>query len=122
MMSGSSNAAVLGRRLERLTGEDGDCCLPEYRALGKRTARSRRFAESLRRVRALADEHRLLAVSLLKDRRELCACEIQAATGLTHATVSHHMRVLTEAGLVSATRRGKWMFYRLRDPKWSGIA
>jgi ArsR family transcriptional regulator, arsenate/arsenite/antimonite-responsive transcriptional repressor len=122
MMTVPSPTSVLGRRLERLTGEEADCCLPEYRALGKKTARTARFAESLRRVRALADEHRLLAVSLLKDREELCACEIQAATGLTHATVSHHMKILTDAGLVSATRRGKWMYYRLRDPKWSVVA
>ena len=52
-------------------------------------------------------------LALLKRRPELCACEIQAATGLTHATVSHHMNVLRDAGLVRARKEGKWMYYRL---------
>lgn len=104
---------ILGERLARLTGEDPACCVPGYQAEGERILRSPSFSEVLGRVRALSDDHRLLAVYLLKRRGELCACEIQAATGLTHATVSHHMAVLTEAGLVRARRRGKWMYYRL---------
>jgi ArsR family transcriptional regulator len=66
-------------------------------------------------VKALADEHRFLAIALLRRRGELCACEIQAATGLTHATVSHHMAVLIDAGLVREHRQGKWMYYHLTE-------
>lgn len=113
MMSAVGPDRALATRLERLTGEAASCCVPGYQGLGNGVARSPLFREALRRVRALADEHRLLAVALLKRRRELCACEIQAATGLTHATVSHHMAVLVRAGVVEARREGKWMFYRL---------
>lgn len=113
MMSPSRSASALGERLERLTGEDAACCLTEYRGLGEGMRRSAEFAAALRRVRALADEHRLLALALLRRRGELCACEIQAATGLSHATVSHHMGLLEHAGLVRARRQGKWMYYRL---------
>ena len=113
MMSAARPDSALATRLERLTGEEASCCMPEYQGLAKEVAGSARFPESLKRVRALADEHRLLAVALLKRRKELCACEIQAATGLTHATVSHHMAVLVNAGLVTARRQGKWMYYRL---------
>ncbi|MCI4360851.1 MAG: metalloregulator ArsR/SmtB family transcription factor [Thermoplasmata archaeon] len=68
----------------------------------------------MRRARALADPSRLATLSLLKGREQLCACEIQAALGVSHATVSHHMRRLLDAGLVSSQRRGRWSYYRLR--------
>ena len=113
MMSAAHPDSALATRLERLTGEDASCCVPEYRGLAKKVASSVHFPEALKRVRALADENRLLAVALLKRRKELCACEIQAATGLTHATVSHHMAVLVDAELVKSRREGKWMYYRL---------
>jgi hypothetical protein len=121
MMSGASAVSALAVRLERLTGEEASCCVPEYRDLAKEVALSAGFPVALKRMRALADEHRLLAVALLKRRRELCACEIQAASGLTHATVSHHMAVLVDAGLVESRRQGKWIFYRLVEPPEVGI-
>lgn len=113
MMSAAHSDSALATRLERLTGEDASCCVPEYQDLAKKVASSVHFPEALKRVRALADENRLLALALLKRRKELCACEIQAATGLTHATVSHHMAVLVDAELVKSRREGKWMYYRL---------
>jgi len=120
-MSTATADPALANRLERLTGEDAACCVPEYRDLAKEVAASERFPLALRRARALADENRLLAVALLRRRKELCACEIQAATGLTHATVSHHMGVLVEAGFVRSRRQGKWMYYRLSGPAEVGL-
>ncbi len=113
LMSGARPTQILGERLERLTGDEASCCVPEYRSMGRAVRRSPAFARSLERMKALADTNRLLAVTLLQRRDELCACEIQAATGLSHATVSHHMAVLADAGLVTERREGKWMFYRL---------
>lgn len=121
MMSLATGDAALAVRLERLTGEDADCCLPEYRTLGSGISDGPRFARALRRARALADEHRLLAVALLRRRGELCACEIQAATGLSHPTVSHHMAVLVSAGYVRTRRRGKWLYYRLSGSAEVGV-
>lgn len=121
MMSTATTDPALAIRLERLTGEDAACCVPEYRDLGKQVTASGRFPRALKRARALADENRLLAVALLQRRKELCACEIQAATGLTHATVSHHMGVLVEAGFVRSRRQGKWMYYRLSGPAEVGV-
>jgi DNA-binding transcriptional ArsR family regulator len=115
MMSAVKSDSALAVRLERLTGGDADCCVPGYQALAGEVRASARFPRALQRVQALADENRLLAVALLKRRQELCACEIQAATGLTHATVSHHMAVLMEAGIVRSRRQGKWTFYRLNE-------
>ena len=115
MMSAAKPNTALANRLERLTGEDAECCVPEYQGLAKEVAGSAKFPQALKRAQALADENRLLAVALLKRRKELCACEIQAATGLTHATVSHHMAILVDAGLVESRRQGKWMYYRLSE-------
>ncbi len=106
---------ALGLRLERLTGESAACCVPEYRSLARELREQPRFAEGLKRALAMADESRLLILGLLRRRAELCACELQAALGLTHATVSHHMHLLDDAGLVTSTRKGKWVYYRLRD-------
>jgi DNA-binding transcriptional ArsR family regulator len=115
MASAVRAESALGERLARLTGEEASCCLPEYTSIASSIRRSREFALSLRRLKALSDENRLLAVALLRRRGELCACEIQAASGLSHATISHHMAVLVDAGLVEARRRGKWAYYRLTD-------
>ena len=116
MMTGSRTDPMLAERLERLSGDDAACCMPKYQDLADSVLESPGFTEELRRTKALADEHRLLAVSLLRKEKELCACEIQAATGLTHATVSHHMSVLSDAGLVTSRREGKWLYYRLANP------
>jgi len=121
MMSTTTTDPALADRLERLTGEDAAGCVPEYHDLAKEVAASARFPLALKRARALADENRLLAVALLRRRKELCACEIQAATGLTHATVSHHMGILIDAGIVRPRRQGKWMYYRLNGPAEVGV-
>jgi DNA-binding transcriptional ArsR family regulator len=115
MMSAAKNDPALVERLERLGTEESPCCVPEYQGMAQDVLNAPRFLSALKRVKALADENRLLALALIKRKKELCACEIQAATGLTHATVSHHMSVLIDAGLVSARREGKWMFYRLSE-------
>jgi DNA-binding transcriptional ArsR family regulator len=116
-MTATRANAVLEDRLSRLTGEEAACCVPGYTNLAATIRRSTRFPSALARLKALADENRLLVTALLKRRGELCACEVQAATGLTHATVSHHMAVLVDAGLVQTRRQGKWMYYTLRDPE-----
>lgn len=111
MMSGTD----LVRRLERL-GEDAPACdVDEYRAIADDIRHDETFQSRLDRAKALADENRLVALHLLARRGEVCACEIQAALDLTHATVSHHMARLVDAGLVDAKRRGKWRYYRLTD-------
>ncbi len=43
----------------------------------------------------------------------VCGCDLEAVTGLTQPTVSHHMKCLASAGLVTAEKRGKWMYYAL---------
>lgn len=107
----------LSERLARLRGGSGGSCVPEYAGLAEEVRRSPTFPRALQRAKAVADEHRLLALAMLRRRPELCACELQAALGLGHATVSHHMALLVRAGLVSVRRQGKWQYYRLHSDR-----
>jgi ArsR family transcriptional regulator len=67
-------------------------------------------------LKALADPHRLRILSLLAAQppgAPLCVCEIEASFDLSQPTISHHLRVLREAGLVSVAKRGLWHYYAL---------
>lgn len=64
----------------------------------------------LRVTKALADANRVRVVKLLEN-RALCVCEIQQVLGLAQPTVSSHMKILEEAGLVHKERQGTWMIY-----------
>lgn len=66
--------------------------------------------------RALGDATRLEMVGLLAAHKdELCVCEVEAHFDLSQPTVSHHLRILREAGIVSSERRGTWVYYALED-------
>lgn len=69
----------------------------------------------VRLLAALADPARLAIVRQLASDGSVCACDFSACAGLSQPTVSHHLRVLREAGLVHGERRGTWIWYRL-DP------
>ncbi len=64
---------------------------------------------------ALGDRHRVRLLSLIAaaDGGEACVCDLTAPVGLAQPTVSHHMKLLVEAGLVTRQQRGKWAYYRL---------
>jgi DNA-binding transcriptional ArsR family regulator len=68
------------------------------------------------RLKALADPVRIRLMSLLLAQSEdgACTCDLAPAVGVSEATVSHHLKQLREAGLVSGTRRGTNVFYRPR--------
>lgn len=65
-------------------------------------------------LKAIADPARLRLVSLIAchEGGEACVCELTGAFDLTAPTISHHLRVLREAGLISSERRGTWVYYR----------
>ena len=64
--------------------------------------------------RALGDETRMEMIALLAAADgELCVCEIEAHFDLAQPTISHHLRLLREAGIVTSERRGAWVHYAL---------
>ena len=65
--------------------------------------------------RALGDPVRLRLVSLIGAHQggEACVCDLTAAFSLTQPTISHHLKVLREAGLIDSERRGTWVYYWL---------
>jgi ArsR family transcriptional regulator len=72
-------------------------------------------ADLSRGFRALGDPVRLRLLSLIAARAgdEVCVCDLTDAFTLTGPTISHHLRVLREAGLVESERRGTWVYYRV---------
>jgi ArsR family transcriptional regulator, arsenate/arsenite/antimonite-responsive transcriptional repressor len=64
---------------------------------------------------ALADAARLMILSILaaSDTGEVCVCEFVSPLGKSQPTVSHHLRILADAGLVHGERRGRWVWYSL---------
>jgi ArsR family transcriptional regulator len=65
-------------------------------------------------LRALGDEKRLRIVALLSE-GQLCVCDLAVRVDMKQPLLSFHLKTLREAGLVLATRRGKWIYYSLND-------
>ena len=65
--------------------------------------------------KALGDPVRLRLLSLIGAHQggEVCVCELTDAFNLTQPTISHHLKVLREAGIITSDRRGTWVYYRL---------
>src|SRR5947207_14852645 len=65
------------------------------------------------KFKALADPTRVAIVNRLAAADQVCVCDLTASFDLSQPTISHHLKILREAGLVDATRRGTWAYYRL---------
>jgi ArsR family transcriptional regulator len=63
--------------------------------------------------KALADPTRVGIVNALASAEEVCVCNLTAAFHLSQPTISHHLKILRNAGLIESTRRGTWAYYRL---------
>ncbi len=66
-------------------------------------------------LKALSDRNRLRIVAALRKQTELCACQITEMLQVTGATVSRHMGILVQAGLVESRKVGRWIFFWLKD-------
>jgi ArsR family transcriptional regulator len=84
------------------------CCGPETEPL---TPPER--DELAARFKALADPTRVAIVNRLSVADEVCVCNLTETFDLSQPTISHHLKVLRDAGLVEASRRGTWAYYRL---------
>ena len=87
------------------------CCRPVmHRRLGKADAE-----QLASRFKAIADRARLRLLSFIaaQPSAEACVCHLTEPLGLTQPTVSHHLKVLYDAGLLDRERRGTWVYYRI---------
>jgi len=75
-----------------------------------------KYQQNINRFKALADENRLMIVDMLSS-DELCACKILEKFKITQPTLSHHMKILCDCGLVNGRKEGKWMYYSLDKKK-----
>ena len=89
----------------------GDGCCPPLSAQPLDVKQATGFAPMFK---ALGDPVRLRLLSLIASSPEVCVCDLTNAFDLTGPTISHHLRVLREAGLVECERRGTWVYYWTR--------
>jgi len=92
---------------------DEACC-----ATGREPRVGGEEAERIARVfKALGDPTRVRLLSLIGagDGGEACICDLTEPVGLSQGTVSHHMKLLAEAGLVTREQRGKWAYFAIAD-------
>jgi DNA-binding transcriptional ArsR family regulator len=78
-----------------------------------RTRKTQLIDPDVRLFAALADPTRLAIVRELVGAPEVCACDFTSCCDVRQPTVSHHLKVLREAGLIESERRGSWIYYRL---------
>src|SRR5438552_10569323 len=95
----------------RLIGTIEECCAPVLQA----PLSGDEAGQLASALRVLADPARLRIVSLIAARPdgEACVCHLTEPLGLSQPTVSHHLMVLHDAGLVERERRGSWAYYRV---------
>ncbi|MET4157452.1 metalloregulator ArsR/SmtB family transcription factor [Agromyces sp. PvR057] len=87
------------------------CCAP----LTREALDAQQADDLARSLKALADPTRLRLISIVaaSEGEEACVCDLTEPVGLSQPTVSHHLKILTEAGFLSRTQRGTWAYFRL---------
>ena len=70
--------------------------------------------------KALSDPNRLRIIQLLTC-GEQCGCELLEQMQISQSTLSHHMKILEDSGLVSSVRKGKWSHYSLNKDQWTAL-
>jgi ArsR family transcriptional regulator, arsenate/arsenite/antimonite-responsive transcriptional repressor len=88
-----------------------ECCSP----LMREPLTTSQAADLARILKALADPTRLRLVSMVAAHEggEACVCDLTDPLGLTQPTISHHLKILVEAGIFTRDKRGKWAYYAL---------
>ena len=86
-------------------------CIQQVR-VSEKEVNQMSYRDDVRMIKALADENRLAILELLQD-GEKCGCVILEQLNVTQPTLSHHMKILCDSGLVDSCKDGKWMHYSL---------
>ena len=78
------------------------------------------YADYVPAIKAMSDETRLKIIDMLSC-GEMCACDILEEFSISQSTLSYHMKILTESGLVNGVRDGAWMRYTLNKEKTNDV-
>lgn len=97
-------------------------CAPTLRT--REALSAEQAAELARSFKAVADPVRLRLLGLIAAHEggEACVCDLTEAFELSGPTISHHLKVLREAGLIASDRRGTWIYYRIRPAALAELA
>ena len=97
-----------------------ECCTP----LLRQPITASQAADLARLLKALADPTRLRLVSMVAahDGGEACVCELTEPLGLTQPTISHHLKVLVDAGIFTRDKRGVWTYYALMPSAMNALS
>jgi ArsR family transcriptional regulator len=106
--------------LPLLSSDLDACCTPVTGSVLDFEAATRLAAM----FKALGDPSRVRLLSLIAahDGGEACICDLTEPVGLSQGTVSHHMKLLADAGLVSRDQRGKWAYYRVETETLTALS
>lgn len=74
-----------------------------------------RLDKKIKILKAISDESRVRILAILKEKQNLCVCEIREIIGLSQPAISSHLKILENAGLIQNVKDGKWVNYRLND-------
>ncbi len=98
----------------KTTSETACCDVDEIPREGVAAAPDGRITDAATLFKALSDETRLRIVqTMARSGEELCECNIVPLFGLSQSTISYHLKVLREAGIVECEKRGLWAYYRV---------
>jgi ArsR family transcriptional regulator, arsenate/arsenite/antimonite-responsive transcriptional repressor len=105
---------VNGRNVKKpIAVADSDSVLECCRSVGVEAMSENDAVDVARVFAALSDPVRLRLLSIVASRDEVCSCDLETPLERSQPTVSHHTRILAEAGLIVGEKRGRWMWWRV---------
>jgi ArsR family transcriptional regulator len=117
MSETSASVPTRSRRTSFPVGADAVCCSSVTAApLGEADA-----DDLARLLTALADPVRLRLLSIVASSTEVCSCDLEGPLGKTQPTISHHTRVLADAGIITGEKRGKWTWWHANPARLATI-
>ena len=109
------------REMIRDSCRDGTCSVDHFndlQDLGLNLRKNQKFTRLIEFLSVLGNKDRLIIVKTLKERGELCVCELEAVLDKSQPSISHHLRSLERIGLIRGWKKGKFTYYELMQDKF----
>ena len=107
----------MARRRIPITSDDDLCC----GSVGEAPLTEAEARELARVLSALSDPVRLRMLSIVASQPEVCSCDLELPLAKSQPTVSHHTKVLADAGLIAGTKRGRWIWWHANPDRLSAV-